>query len=349
MLVKKSLILIFIMLLVVMCVQACAAPEPAPSPAPTPQPTPAPTVEPITIKWASFQTPNQIQMVHFIEGFIEGSTKASNGQLVFDFKGGPETFPPFDLGKAVQSGVVDIGLAPLAFYEALTPGTGGAMLRQVSLDELRKPGGAYDFLVELHKPAGLTYLGLQTPTEDLAYFQLYLNKKVETPEDFKKIKIGTTAGVRAATEGWGAATVSLAIGDYYTAMERGTVDGVSSAPITQWVASGCQSVTKYMIEQGYYDSTSAVFMNLDTWNKIPADLQKVMTQAMIESEKYCMGLELESRAVDKQKLVDAGVEIYKLSPDTAKWFIDTAYDAAWKAQEARFPEATAKLKALISK
>ena len=101
--------------------------------------------------------------------------------------------------------------------------------------------------------ASITWEGI-LPTNDLQFFNLFLNKKVEKPEDFKKLRIGTATAARALTEGWGAAPVNLQLTDYYTAMERNTVDGVSSSTLSNWVSSGCQAVTKYLVLPGYFQS-----------------------------------------------------------------------------------------------
>jgi TRAP-type C4-dicarboxylate transport system substrate-binding protein len=343
-------ILVALVLAVSLFAAACAQPVPAPKPAPAPAPTPAPApkVDTITINWASFQPGTMSETVTFKNGFMAKATELSKGRLAFNFKGGPETIPAFDLGKAVQSGVVDLGMAPVGFYEALAPGIGGAMLRKVSLDEERKPGGAYDYLVSLTKPGGLYYLGRLVVYNDLDAFFLFLNKKIEKQSDFNGFRIGTATGSRAATEGWGATVVSLAMSDYYTAMERGTVDGVAGSSISNWVTSGCQAVTKYMMKPGYFDSTASIFMRLETWNKLPADIQKIITDSMIYHEKYSMTVTKGDADKAMEKINEAKVQVYTLAPDVAKWFTDTANEATWKFQQQRFPDVTPKLKALLS-
>jgi hypothetical protein len=47
-------------------------------------------------------------------------------------------------------------------------------------------------------------------------------------------------------------------------------------------------------------------------------------------------------------MAKSGIEFYKLQPDTAKWFLDTAYNAAWDYQMKRYPDVTPKLRQLIS-
>ena len=55
------------------------------------------------------------------------------------------------------------------------------------------------------------------------------------------------------------------------------------------------------------------------------------------------------RGEARQKMINAKIEFYKLSPPVADWFISTAYKAAWDYQQSRFPEVTAKLRELLTK
>ncbi len=201
---------------------------------------------------------------------------------------------------------------------------------------------------QLCNKGGLHYMGRLSPSIDLQFFNLFLNKKVEKPEDFKKLRIGTATAARALTEAWGAAVVNLQLTDYYTAMERNTVDGVSSSPVTNWVNSGCQTVTKYLALPGYLTSSVFIMMNVNTWNKLPSDLQQVITDAMAYSEKLNGEIYAADKAKGMQKLKEAKVEVYNLPPDTAKWLVDSAYAATWAFQMKRFPDVTPRLKELLS-
>ena len=305
------------------------------------------SAEQFEINWVSF-IPQQDPVVDgVLRGFVNRVTQNSKGEIVFKYRGGPETIPGPDQVKAVQKGVVDMSVNLVGFVEPLAPGVGGAMLTQISLDEERKSGGGYDFLNELYKKAGLFYLGRSNPSDE--FFYLALNKKIEKPQDFVGKRIGTAPAARACTEAWGATPVTLNLPEYYSAMERGLVDGISSCSLSTWVALGCYEVTKYIVEPGYYQATGTVFMNLDKWNRLPKHLQTVMIESIIQSEKDNQSWTLETNKKAREKIVKAGVNFYKLSPEVTKWFIETAYNAAWDYQQKRFPEVTPKLRGFLSK
>jgi len=304
-------------------------------------------VKPIVINWAAFIPASHPEIIGFNKGFVKKAVELSKGRLAFKFRGGPETIATIDLPKATQSGIVDFSINLAGVAETVCPGVGATILSRISVAEERK-NGTYAYMDELCNKGGLHYMGRLTPANDLQFFNLFLNKKVEKPEDFKGLRIGTATAARALTEGWGAAPVNLNMTDYYTAMERKTVDGVSGSTLTNWVNSGCQAVTKYMALPGYLQSSGFVVMNLKTWNKLPPDLQKAITDAMIYSEKTNADIWLKDKGKSTQKLRDAKVEIYNLPPDTAKWLVETAYAASWDFQQKRFPDVTPKLKRLLS-
>ncbi len=301
-----------------------------------------------TLNWASMLPKTASETVALQKLFFDKVNEKAKGQLVVNFRGGPEVIGQFDLGAAVQKGVIDIAMVSVGFYEALVPGNGAAMLSELTPQEERKPGGAYYYLDEMHQKAGIKYLGRTAPSKDRFFFT-YLNKKITTQKDFSGFRIGCSAGSRAAVEGWGASVTNVKITDYYNAMERSLVDAISGCPLDVWVSLGAHEVTKYVIDHPYYVSTAVAIMNLNTWNKLPQNLQNLMNEAMIEYEKEKIGVEQKSREEARQKMINAKVEFYKLSPPLAEWYVSTAYKAAWDYQQKRFPEATAKLKELLTK
>jgi len=302
--------------------------------------------EAINLNWATFMPGSHPEVIGFNRGFISKALELSKGRLAFKFRGGPEAFAPVDLPKVTQSGIVDFAIILAGIAETTCPGVGATILSRISVDEERK-NGTYAYMDQLSNKGGLHYMGRHSMATDFQFFHLFLNKKVENPEDFKKLRLGTATAARAATEGWGAAPVNLQMTDYYTALERNTVDGIPSPP-TNWVSSGCQAVTKYMAQPGFYTSSLVVVMNLNTWNKLPQDLQEVINDAMRYSEKMLGEVYAEDKAKSIQKVKEAKVEIYDFSPDTAKWFVETAYESAWAYQMKRFPKETPRLKTLLS-
>ncbi len=82
-----------------------------------------------------------------------------------------------------------INLAGVA--ETVCPGVGATILSRISVEEERK-NGTYAYMDQLCNKGGLHYMGRNSPANNLQFFNLFLNKKVEKPEDLKKLE--TAAG-----------------------------------------------------------------------------------------------------------------------------------------------------------
>ena len=304
--------------------------------------------ERIVMNWASMLPKTSSETIDFQKMFVDKFNEKAKGEIVINYRGGPEVIGQFDLGAAVQKGVVDMAFVSVGFYEALAPGIGAAMLTQLTPQEERKPGGAYYYLDELHNKGGLKYLGRAAPSRE-PFFFTYLNKKVTMQKDFVGLRIGCATAARPASIAWGASVSPVKISEYYSAMERNLVDAIAGCPLEVWVSLAAHEVTKYVIDHPYYKSTAVTIMNLNSWNKLPKNLQNLLIETKAEFEKDIIPANERRREEARQKMINAKIEFYKFSPPIADWFISTAYKAAWDYQQSRFPEATAKLKELLTK
>jgi TRAP-type transport system periplasmic protein len=304
--------------------------------------------KPITLNFVSFApAANVVEYQYMKQELFDKINKLANGRLIINVKGGPEVVPPPNLGKTVKSGAIDMAAIPNAFFEDLVPGIGVAHMSPFTAVEERK-NGVYEAINELYKKAGLFYLGRGEAT-DPGYFIMFLNKPVEKQADFKGLRLGGTTSFHGQYRGLGAVATTLATTDYNTAMERGVVDGlVTSAYIG--MAYGLQSVSKYVVQPGFWRSSVAIPINLAKWNSIPPDLQKMMINEMAAFEAKFAPYELQQRNLFIRKFTDAGAKVITLSPDVAKWFVDASTEGAWKYAEERQPgDAIPRMRRLFTK
>ena len=351
---KISLVLLLLVLVSGLIFVGCAQSTPGPGPSSAPAPaqssaTSAVAPTPIALSWVSLTPKSQKFTQNVQTGFIDRVNAAAKGQLVISYRGGPEAIPPQDQAKAALSGVVDIIAIPGSYYDSIVPGVQGICYTQgVTTDDERQPGGAYDYLVQLHEKAGLRYLG-RGGSSTIDYFYTWLGKKVETPADFKGLMIGGTALSSAPVAAWGATYVSVLMGDYYTALDSHLVDGIATAPLTNAVGVGLPSVAKYLINQPYYKSSTLITMNLAAWNRLSPSLQKIMTDAAIGNEHDENTWDMADRDAALTQVAKAGCQILQLSPDVAKWYVNAAFTAGWDTEIKRFGDTSLKLKQLLWK
>ncbi len=309
---------------------------------------PLASAEPITLNFVSFApAANVVEFQYIKKELLERINQLANGKLVINVKGGPEVIPPFNLGAAVKNGIIDMACIPNAFFEDLVPGIGVTHLSPFSAVEERR-NGVYEAIGELYKKAGMFYLGRGEATEH-GYFLLFLRKPVEKRDDFKGLRLGGSTSFHGQYKELGAVASTLQITEYNTAMERGTVDGLTTS-IYIGMAFGLAGVTKYIVQPGFWRSSVAVPINLTKWSKIPNDLQQMMIREMAAFEAKFAPYELGQRNAFIKKFTDAGVKLINLPPDVAEWFVNKSTEGAWKyAQERQPGDIIPRMRKLLSK
>ena len=158
--------------------------------------------------------------------------------------------------------------------------------------------------------------------------------QVRQPADLagKKIAVSGTAASKAM-ELIGAAPTSMSSSDLYIALQRGTIDATARPLITgigRKLYEVLDNVT--VVNMSYF--TTFLAINMDTWNKLPADLQEIVQAAADE------------RSVDQLKLLNAyladakplfeenGVDYYVATDSELEAFkevVSPVYDW-WKSQ-----------------
>ena len=299
----------------------------------------------IVLNWASFLPKSHPGTKSLQKELFDKINERGKGKLFVRYRGGPETFSSRDLGDAVQKGIVDMASALITFYQSIVTGAGSFKLSPFLPQEERK-NGVYDYMAKQHEKYGLKYVGRPNPGKS-NYFYLFLNKKVEKPEDFKGVRIGAAGAGRPSAMAWGASVVTLKLSEYYTAMERKMVDGINCVPPDAWVAWGIHEKTKYLPDHSYFQGTGMIIANLKSWNKLPQNLQKIIMDTMKEYENNQIDFEIKKQIKAKKKMQAAGVEIYKFSPEMAKWFLETAYSSTWAYEEKRFGKVVTDFKKLV--
>ncbi len=204
------------------------------------------------------------------ELFIERVNRDGKGILQINYIGGPKAMPPFEVGNALKSGVVDLANSTGAFYTNVMPEADAWKLTERPMSELRKNGG-YDYMSQLYaEKMNAIFLARHV---DGNPFHLYLNKPI-SKADLSGLKIRITPVYRDFFQVLGATVVQPAPGEVYTALERGVVDGYGW-PITGIFDLGWHEKTKYRVDPGFYTAEVSILVNKSTWDRL-TDAQQRM-------------------------------------------------------------------------
>jgi TRAP-type C4-dicarboxylate transport system substrate-binding protein len=278
-----------------------------------------------------------------LEGMIKTLNASGKGTLQLNFIGGPKAMPPFEVGNAVRTGVVDIGMSTGAFYTSIMPEADALKLTQLPGPELRK-NGAVDLINKIwNEKANMQYLGRVI---DYTPFHLYLNKKIDKP-DLTGLKIRVTPVYRDFFQALGATVVTTAPGEVYTALERGVVDGYGW-PIQGIFDMNWQEKTKFRVDPGFYSAEVSLIMNLDKWKALSAAQKDVLMKNVIALENANDSWKI-ANAEDTKRQAQVGIQVITFDAATSKQYVDKAYDVAWTNLIKASPVYGPQMKKLFSK
>lgn len=297
----------------------------------------------------------QEKTLRAVSGFAEGTQFSKNferfvakvnaegkGVLQINYIGGPRAVPPFEVGNAVRTRVIDMANVTGAFYTNLMPEADGLKLSTHSQAELRKNGG-WEYVNQLHnQKLNSWYLARQFYNVP---FHIYLNKKIEKI-DFTGLKIRVTPVYKDLVEALGGVTITTAPGEVYTALERGVVDGYGW-PVLGIFDLGWQTVTKYRLDPGFYNVDVDVLVNLDAWKSLNDAQRKILN----DNALWLEGLDAENvpliqQELEKQK--QAGIQPIDFDKATSDAFLKKAQDVGWASVTKVAPEVGPKLRQMIA-
>ena len=153
-----------------------------------------------------------------------------------------------------------------------------------------------------------------------AFYLYTANKQVKTLEDLKGLKIRSTGGiVSTALTTFGAVPITMGAGDLYTSLQTGVVDGAIIGP-SGIMSFKVQEVLKYATKIRFGSSMLVLDFNLDSWAKLPPDLQQIISDAALKAADGEIKITDTDDPVVDAALVKRGGAVYTPTADeTARW------------------------------
>jgi len=311
--------------LVIGCQQA-PAPEPSSTPAPAQKP------ETMTIKAIGYMDPTrQAQNTEYLL-LIELINSRTGDEFQIEYVGGGEVIPSKEQPESLSQGAVDMLFHYGSSYSSQVPeitllslskmGPAGTHL----LEEEMKSGGVYDFVRKAHERYNMYFLG-RADSQNVA--TLFTNKKVEKIADFAGQSFITGSPIRIKfVEGLGAEAVAIPPADAYNALERGLATGTLQTP-SEAYKLGLQEFVKYIILPSFKENSNMlVVLNLDTWNKIPSHIKKIIQDTQVEVWHMSANADL-GRQDNAIKMMQAyGLEICRIPNNELPFYMNLYNEGA---------------------
>jgi TRAP-type mannitol/chloroaromatic compound transport system substrate-binding protein len=216
--------------------------------------------------------------------FVKIVNEMSGGRITMTHHPAGEIVPAFELFDAVAKGALEAGFDWPSYWASKNTAfdlfgsvnfwfTPGDYLTWVY------HGGGLQIIREVFAKYNLYYIptGL-TPSES----GFRTNKPIRSIADYKGLTIRTPlAQTMWILEQIGAKPVKIPGGEIYMALKLGTIDGAEFSNVSCDWGMKFQEVTKYWNVPCWFQPSSllGVMINMDSWKKLPKDLQAIMEEA----------------------------------------------------------------------
>lgn len=248
----------------------------------------------VTIQAVTQATPTLPQYTKVDQPILrDGLARASNGRIEVVLATWPErNISGPEVLRLVRAGQIDMVTSPLTTVSGDVPLLDGVDLAGMSTD-IKQARRIADAMVPLANKE-LQRLGIKlVATFPFTAQMFYCRKPVSGIADLKGLKIRTNGpSTSDLLKGLGAQPVSLAFGEVYTALERGTIDcgvsGASAGSSANWA-----EVTTHLYTLPLSWSTAGYFVNLAWWEKLDPAIRTQLekTMAEVQDAQWALGLE----------------------------------------------------------
>ena len=279
------------------------------------------------------------------DGFITRLNKEFKGEFRIDWRGGPEVVPQFKQPNAVRIGSVDMTITSPSYANGILSVSGSANYSNKSYQEI-KATGYLDYMAKLHAEKGLIYVG-ELPVSQLR-FHLFLRKSITKIADLKNMKIRVFPAIAPAVKALGASPLVLSMGEIYTAMERGIIDGFAQG--VSGIGKQYQGLLEGYIAPGFYRATFHLLANPKSWAKVPqATRVKVINFVRNTDPATFEAGWNKPLAASYKRLAANNIKVIRFSPEEEARYKRLVLDAAWAAVRSKAPSAGKRLQSMLMK
>ena len=281
------------------------------------------------MKWRfqNYDLPGAVsyQAVNALADWVKAAT---NGRIEIEVLSAGALVPTPELLTAVGKGVVDICWFPANIQTGMVPEGPlfmAPMLWQGSDDVnvVYYEKGWTELVRDSYLHNNVMVIGHQFEGQIATWGKYPIN----TLDDIKGHKIRFFGDYSKLMSKFGAETVSLPHTESYTALTLGTIDGYGTS-LVKFRDMKHYEICKYLLGDTMCSVAPAdLIVNLDTWNKLPADIQ---SQLLLVGREFAWHTLRTNRIGENDILARAekewGVTITHLSPEDKKKMLEVSME-----------------------
>lgn len=115
----------------------------------------------------------------------------------------------------------------------------------------------------------------------------------------------------------GARAVTMPLGDVYTGLQTGAIDAMEGTPDSVFQAKLYENAKYYIMDSHVFQPLSIVY-NKAAWDKLTADQQKILRDAVTKSSKYHLSLIQKANEDALAAMKESGVKVIEIK-DRDQW------------------------------
>ncbi|WP_223292359.1 C4-dicarboxylate TRAP transporter substrate-binding protein [Salipaludibacillus neizhouensis] len=172
--------------------------------------------------------------------------------------------------------------------------------------------------------------GIDIVTTRTVYGERHLltNEEVQTPADLegKSIRVPNNQMSIETFEAMGASATPTPLGDLYTSLQQGLVDGAENPlPVLQGVKA--QEVSKHLALTGHQKFITAWIGGTSYLETLPEDLVQILKETGDEAGDYARGILDEETKSVLAEFEEEGVEIYEVDQEPFRESVQEVYNS----------------------
>lgn len=235
---------------------------------------------------------------------LEKIEKGTEGKVTFSFSG-PEVVSTYEQFEPVQAGAFQMLFAQPGYFS----GDAGVGVTIDAIDpdpKRRRETGVWSYLDEYYQKHGMKLIALQSQGEKAL---LFVTKKdlSQVGRPFEGMKIRANVTYHGLVDALGGSSVLLAGGEIYPSLQAGLIDGAAWS-VVGIVDFKLNEVAGYWTEPSYGQTGTTLLMNLDAWNNLDEDTQKVIEEAALETELETMELYNKLNDEERKLMTESGMQ-----------------------------------------
>lgn len=270
--------------------------------------------------WGSPQHP---QVEQFVDRFVDLVEEKSDGRIeVRTFEGG-EMVKQQNVATAVPQGTIDISLTTLDNWSGRIPEITAlaSPLWTWSLERARDelvPGKpVFDYFDAELRERNTMMLNMF----DIGPPVLSTNFEVDSPDDLqgKSMRV-YSKGAGQVMQTLGASPTTIGVGEVYSALQRGTVDGAMGG------LGGAVGLKHYEVSDNMFAPMGALgtlihayVMNVDKFESLPPELQDAVMEASAEARAHMQQYIIDSYDELLDVVRDYGNTVVQLEQGSERW------------------------------